>query len=53
MHIMGLLSPGGVHSHEKHLFAFLDFVHNKNLHQFVCIYFLMDEIPHHKVHYKA
>lgn len=23
IHIMGLLSPGGVHSHEKHLFAFL------------------------------
>ena len=23
LHIMGLLSPGGVHSHEKHLFAFL------------------------------
>ncbi|MBA3535938.1 MAG: 2,3-bisphosphoglycerate-independent phosphoglycerate mutase [Tatlockia sp.] len=24
LHIMGLLSDGGVHSHEKHLFAFLD-----------------------------
>ena len=23
LHIMGLLSPGGVHSHENHLFAFL------------------------------
>lgn len=23
LHVMGLLSPGGVHSHEKHLFAFL------------------------------
>lgn len=23
VHVMGLLSPGGVHSHEKHLFAFL------------------------------
>lgn len=25
LHIMGLLSPGGVHSHEKHLFAILEF----------------------------
>lgn len=24
LHIMGLLSPGGVHSHEQHLFALLD-----------------------------
>ncbi len=24
LHIFGLLSPGGVHSHENHLFAFLD-----------------------------
>lgn len=24
LHIMGLLSPGGVHSHEDHLFAFLN-----------------------------
>ncbi len=24
IHVMGLLSPGGVHSHEDHLFAFLD-----------------------------
>jgi 2,3-bisphosphoglycerate-independent phosphoglycerate mutase len=24
LHIMGLLSPGGVHSHEKHLFALLN-----------------------------
>jgi len=23
LHVMGLLSPGGVHSHEQHLFAFL------------------------------
>ena len=24
LHVMGLLSPGGVHSHEQHLFAMLD-----------------------------
>jgi len=24
LHVMGLLSPGGVHSHERHLFAMLD-----------------------------
>lgn len=24
LHIMGLVSPGGIHSHMKHLFAFLD-----------------------------
>jgi len=24
LHVLGLLSPGGVHSHENHLFAFLD-----------------------------
>jgi len=25
LHVMGLLSPGGVHSHESHIFAMLDF----------------------------
>jgi 2,3-bisphosphoglycerate-independent phosphoglycerate mutase len=24
LHVMGLLSPGGVHSHQNHIFAFLD-----------------------------
>jgi len=28
LHIMGLLSPGGVHSHEEHLFAFLKLCNN-------------------------
>lgn len=27
LHVMGLLSPGGVHSHEQHLFAFLKLCH--------------------------
>lgn len=30
LHIMGLLSPGGVHSHEEHLFAFLELCKNNN-----------------------
>lgn len=29
LHIMGLLSPGGVHSHEQHLFALLDLCDTK------------------------
>lgn len=32
LHIMGLLSPGGVHSHEKHLFAFLALSHQYHFH---------------------
>jgi 2,3-bisphosphoglycerate-independent phosphoglycerate mutase len=35
LHIMGLLSPGGVHSHEQHLFALLDFCQQK---QFKSVY---------------
>ena len=31
LHLMGLLSPGGVHSHENHLFALLDMSHNLGL----------------------
>ncbi len=27
LHIMGLLSPGGVHSHERHIFAMLELAH--------------------------
>lgn len=33
LHIMGLLSPGGVHSHEDHLFALLQFCHLNQFHQ--------------------
>lgn len=29
LHLLGLLSPGGVHSHEEHLFAFLKLCHQK------------------------
>lgn len=31
LHVMGLLSPGGVHSHEQHLFAFLELCHRHKL----------------------
>jgi len=27
LHVMGLVSPGGVHSHEQHVFAMLDLAH--------------------------
>lgn len=30
LHVMGLLSPGGVHSHEAHLWAFLDLCAQQN-----------------------
>ncbi len=30
LHVMGLLSPGGVHSHEEHLFALLALCHQKH-----------------------
>ncbi|KTD35625.1 phosphoglyceromutase [Legionella moravica] len=35
LHIMGLFSPGGVHSHECHLFALLNLCHEK---QFSSVY---------------
>src|SRR5574344_100560 len=31
LHVMGLISPGGVHSHMNHLFAFLDLVKQNNI----------------------
>lgn len=33
LHIMGLLSPGGVHSHEEHLFALLSLCKDKQINQ--------------------
>lgn len=33
VHLMGLLSPGGVHSHENHLFAMLEMAHQHQLPQ--------------------
>lgn len=40
LHVMGLLSEGGVHSHEKHLFAFLKLCHAQNFHDVVLHLFL-------------
>ena len=31
LHLMGLLSPGGVHSHERHLFAMLDLAERRGV----------------------
>ena len=31
LHVMGLLSPGGVHSHERHIFAMLQLAHREQV----------------------
>ncbi len=41
LHIMGLLSPGGVHSHEKHLFAFLKLCQAHALKK-ICLHLFLD-----------
>ncbi|KTC78055.1 2,3-bisphosphoglycerate-independent phosphoglycerate mutase [Legionella brunensis] len=41
LHVMGLLSPGGVHSHENHLFAFLALCHEHNFRD-VCLHLFLD-----------
>ncbi|CEG57999.1 2,3-bisphosphoglycerate-independent phosphoglycerate mutase [Legionella fallonii] len=41
LHIMGLLSPGGVHSHEEHLFAFLELCASKQFNS-VCLHLFLD-----------
>jgi 2,3-bisphosphoglycerate-independent phosphoglycerate mutase len=48
LHIMGLLSDGGVHSSIKHLFAFLDVAHQQQLTNIVIHPFLdgRDVAPH-------
>ncbi len=35
LHIMGLVSPGGVHSHQEHLFAFLRFAKEQGIKKIV------------------
>lgn len=40
LHILGLLSAGGVHSHEDHLFAFLKLCHTKGFHDVLLHLFL-------------
>jgi 2,3-bisphosphoglycerate-independent phosphoglycerate mutase len=41
LHIMGLLSPGGVHSHEAHLFAFLNVCQQQNF-QNIALHLFLD-----------
>jgi 2,3-bisphosphoglycerate-independent phosphoglycerate mutase len=41
LHIIGLLSEGGVHSHEAHLFAFLALCDVKKFHS-VCLHLFLD-----------
>lgn len=48
LHVMGLLSKGGVHSHEDHLMAFLNLCLQEQFHQVVLHLFLdgRDSPPH-------
>ncbi|MFT4058775.1 MAG: 2,3-bisphosphoglycerate-independent phosphoglycerate mutase [Legionella sp.] len=41
LHVMGLFSPGGVHSHEQHLFALLALCAQQNFHS-VCLHLFLD-----------
>lgn len=41
LHVMGLVSPGGVHSHENHLLAFLDLCYQEQFHN-VCLHLFLD-----------
>lgn len=41
LHIMGLLSPGGVHSHEDHLFAFLKICQQRQVNR-IFLHLFMD-----------
>ena len=41
IHVMGLLSPGGVHSHQEHLFAFLKLCAQQQFH-YVHIHLFLD-----------
>ena len=41
VHLLGLLSPGGVHSHEDHLIALLDIAKEKGVGK-VCIHAILD-----------
>jgi 2,3-bisphosphoglycerate-independent phosphoglycerate mutase len=41
LHVMGLLSPGGVHSHEQHIFAMLEFAKRRGV-QHVAVHAFLD-----------
>jgi len=43
LHLLGLLSPGGVHSHEQHLFALLKIFHQAKFHS-VFLHLFLDGI---------
>ncbi len=40
LHILGLLSPGGVHSHEEHIFALIDYAKQTGVHEIALHCFL-------------
>src|SRR3990172_4080139 len=42
IHLLGLVSDGGVHSHITHLFALLDFLRKENFQGEVCIHVITD-----------
>ncbi len=50
VHVMGLLSPGGVHSHEEHIFALLEMAVKRVSARFTCTAYWMVVICHHAVH---
>jgi 2,3-bisphosphoglycerate-independent phosphoglycerate mutase len=41
LHVMGLLSPGGVHSHERHVFAMLELARRMDVAR-VCVHAFLD-----------
>ncbi len=41
LHVMGLLSPGGVHSHERHIFAMLELARRRGVRQ-VAVHAFLD-----------
>ncbi|MGL4647714.1 MAG: 2,3-bisphosphoglycerate-independent phosphoglycerate mutase, partial [Mycoplasmoidaceae bacterium] len=45
LHIMGLLSPGGVHSHEEHIFALIKIAHEQHLQPIVHIFTDGRDVP--------
>lgn len=42
LHVFGLLSPGGVHSHENHLFAFLELCSKKHNLKHIALHLFLD-----------
>lgn len=53
MHLMGLVSDGGVHSHMDHIYALLKFCHHQHLHEVYVHAFLdgRDTDPHKGIKY--